>query len=69
MSTFSRHWERDLKSKLVKSMRQEPNPKGSGKIHPKIRFEDIFPNRKPGEGGFDMSGGKKRNQNADSDDE
>lgn len=58
MSVFSKAWVEALKTEIFRSLKQAPSPKGSGKIHPRVRKSDLFPNLKPGEGGSNLYGNK-----------
>lgn len=65
MSTFSKAWHKQLEADIVKALRDTNHPKGSGRDHHKLRHADIFPARKPGEGGFDMTAGKGKRKSGD----
>lgn len=71
MISISNYWKQQVELEVLKTLRNAPHEKGSGKIHEKVRAQDHFPKYKPGEGGFTMGkdGKKGSNRDASSDDE
>ena len=57
MTVFSNSWVRTTEAEILRKLRNAPRPKGSPAKVAKIKHADVFPKRKPGEGGFEM--GKK----------
>ncbi|NJO58762.1 MAG: hypothetical protein HC836_10565 [Richelia sp. RM2_1_2] len=60
MSVFSRNWSKAVQLEVFRGLKTEPRPKGSGKgvKGSGLKFTDLFPNLKPGEGGFNIYAGK-----------